>query len=86
MNKLSWILNRIGTDLKKKWRGILKLLSLWFSLFFVGKAMKFFGVFDYYMPVVLIVVLVGGIYIWYDHEFKWEQKKIVDELKDEKND
>ena len=84
MDKLTWIIKKIGKDLKTRWRSILKLLSLWVSLFFVGKVMKFFGIFEWYLPVVLIVILVGAIYIWYDNEFKWEQKKIIEELKEKK--
>jgi len=81
MNKLTWITERFIKDIKKRFRQIAKYLAVLVAVVAFGQILSYYDRMEFYLPITIILVVVGSIYGWYSMEWDWEQKKIVDKLK-----
>ncbi len=81
MNKLTWITERFIQDIKKRFRQIAKYLAVLVAVVAFGQILSYYDRMEFYLPITIILVVVGSIYGWYSMEWDWEQKKIVDKLK-----
>lgn len=84
MIKISWMVKQFFKDIVKHRRGILQYIGLMAFVIILGKAMKAIGIFDWYLPSVMAIVVVVAIYMWYDMKYQWDQKKLINKLKEEK--
>ena len=81
MNKLTWITERFIQDIKKRFRQIAKYLAVLVAVVAFGQILSYYDRMEFYLPITIILVVVGSIYGWDSMEGDWEQKKIVDKLK-----
>ena len=81
MNKLTWITERFIQDIKKRFRQIAKYLAVLVAVVAFGQILSYYDRMEFYLPITIILVVVGSIYGWYSMEWEWEQKRIVDKLK-----
>jgi len=81
MNKLAWITERFIQDIKKRFRQIAKYLAVLVAFVAFGQILSYYDRMEFYLPITIILIVMGSIYGWYSMEWDWEQKKIVDKLK-----
>jgi hypothetical protein len=84
MIKISWIVKQFFKDIIKHRRGILQYMGLMAFVIILGKGMKALGIFDWYLPSVMAIVVALAIYMWYGMKYDWDQKKLINKLKEEK--
>jgi hypothetical protein len=84
MIKIAWISNKLFKDIIKHRKGILQYVGLMTFILLLGKGMKSIGLLEWYLPVTLLIVVLLGIYLWYDTQYNWEQKQLMEKLKEEK--
>ena len=81
MNKIAWMTERFIQDIKKRFRQIAKYLVVLVAFVAFGQILSYYDRMEFYLPITITLVVVGGIYGWYSMEWEWEQKRIVDKLK-----
>ena len=82
MIKIAWISNKFLKDIFKHRKGILQYIGLMTFILLLGKGMKSIGLLEWYLPVTLLIVVLLGIYLWYDMQYNWEQKQLIKKLKE----
>ena len=81
MEKIMWILERFYTDLKKGSRQIMFYGAVLIGFVAFGQVLSYYDLMEFYLPVSILAICLGGIYGWYSMERDWQRQKIVDKLK-----
>ena len=81
MEKIMWILERFYTDLKKSSRQIMFYGAVLIGFVAFGQVLSYYDLMEFYLPVSILAICLGGIYGWYSMEWDWQRQKIVDKLK-----
>ena len=81
MEKIMWILERFYTDLKKGSRQIMFYGAVLIGFVAFGQVLSHYDLMEFYLPVSILAICLGGIYGWYSMEWDWQRQKIVDKLK-----
>ena len=81
MEKIMWILERFYTDIKKSSRQIMFYGAILIGFVAFGQVLSYYDLMEFYLPVSILAICLGGIYGWYSMEWNWQRQKIVDKLK-----
>ena len=84
MEKIMWILERFYTDIKKSSRQIMFYGAILIGFVAFGQVLSYYDLMEFYLPVSILAICLGGIYGWYSMEWNWQRQKIVDKLKGKK--